>query len=45
MWAELLAWLEKELRSMNFGELCVVIKVHDSMVTLVEKTKTERSKQ
>jgi len=38
-------WIEKELRGMSFGELAVVIKIHDSTISLVEKTKTERSKQ
>lgn len=41
---ELMLWISKELKSIKHGEIHVILKVHDSRISMVEKIIIERRK-
>jgi len=41
---ELMLWIARELKSINHGEIHVILKVRDSRVALIEKMKIEKEK-
>jgi hypothetical protein len=41
---ELMRWIARELKSINHGEIHVILKVHDNRISLIEKMKSEREK-
>lgn len=41
---ELMLWITQELELIKHGEMHVILKVHDSRVTLIEKMKIEKEK-
>jgi len=44
MFEDLLVWLSRSVKGLNYGEIIITVKVHDGRPTIVEKTKIEREK-
>lgn len=40
----LISWLKNEAKTMSYGELSICLKIHEGKVSLIETSKTERSK-
>lgn len=41
---EILEWIERESNNLAFGELTITLKYHDGRLTVIEKSKSEKSK-
>ena len=41
---ELMLWIARELRSIKYGEIHVILKVHDNRISIIEKMKIEKEK-
>lgn len=37
-------WIARELRSIKYGEIHVILKVHDNRICIIEKMKIEKEK-
>lgn len=44
MTEELMKWITDNMKNLPYGELIVTLKFHDGRLTVVEKSKIERSK-
>ncbi len=41
---EIIRWIESSLKHLKYGDLVITVKVHDGRVSMIEKSKIERTK-
>lgn len=42
--ASIARWIDENTTGLEFGELQIVLKIHDGKIALIERSKTERIK-